>query len=287
MRHSTFARSQHNDALRHRVKVVGTFLLITGLVILFVQTFIGFHTGSVSATSAGALAAAQQPHKLAPLIGEKSWGLWNQRDVGYTFPTTQQPFSMGETVDVSHEVEIRVDQVDRNWQPQAWQQAPSPAGGQDDATGKEVILVRFTITNLSQTPLDYYFDSFSLIRAGGHEQRVATLNDLTPDQFGPFGSGVGWLQPGVTKHTFVPFLVNPGEQPRAFVFSLHHYEPLTASASTPVGATSKGGVAQKYVPDARIVVALPTPGSAQPAATAQVTFTPNATFAVTTSDVYS
>lgn len=125
---------------------------------------------------------------------------------------------------------------------------------------------------------------FSLVRANGREQRVAALNELPGDQYGSFGA-TPWLLPGVTKHTFVPFLVNPGEQPKEFVFYRYtvQYPAQSTTSKAPVGKPHWTGIA-------RIPFALSAahPGVASPASTAaNITFAPVGTFVVTSGAVYS
>jgi len=220
--------------------------------------------------------------RLLSLIGEQEWGMWHAWQLNVSFPTTQAAFRAGQTITVPNYVSIRVDGVDRNWQPQPWQQSPAPVGGQDDASGKEVILVHFTLTNLSTEPIGYSDQFFSLVRANGHEQRVAALAELGGDQYGSFGHTSPWLFPGASAHTFVPFLVNPGEQPRFFVFYWSQLKPNTqTSGKNPRGIKPlSSGVA-------RITFALTGLQVPQVTAAASVSFVPNTTFTVRSTDVYS
>lgn len=181
----------------------------------------------------------------------------------------------GQTIIVPNYVSVRVDSVERKWTPQPWQVSPYPSGFQDDATGKEVILVRFTIQNLSKTPIMYLDDYFSLVRANGREQRVATLNELTGDQYGGFAQ-TPWLKPGALVHTFVPFLVSPGEQPQQFMLT---WRPIDPTKSIQVGRETLPA----YMNIARIPIVLTA--SIVPGST--VTFVSNTTFKVTAADVYS
>ncbi len=220
--------------------------------------------------------------RLLSLIGEQGWGMWRARQLNASFPTTRTAFRVGQTITVPGYVSIRVDGVDRNWQPQPWQQSPAPVGGQDDVSGKEVILVHFTLTNLSTEPIGYSDQYFSLVRANGHEQRVAALAELTGDQYGSFGHTSPWLFPGASAHTFVPFLVNPGEQPRLFVFYWSHLKPNTQiSSKNPRGTKPlSSGVA-------RVAIALTGLQASQATTAGSVTFVPNTTFTVRSTDVYS
>ncbi len=246
--------------------------LIAGALLLFLS-HARTSTGSSAKITVPARPASQ---KIGPLVPESQWGRWHKGDLGQTFPTTTHSLVPGQTITVPNFVSIRVDSVDRNWTPQPWQLSPSASGYQDDAAGKEVILVRFTIENLSKTPVMYSDSYFSLMRANGHEQRVAELNELTGDQYGSFGHTSPWLEPGALVHTFVPFLVNPGEQPKQFVLTWKTIDPTKSSQSGTERLPS-------YLHIARIPIALSastTPGSS-------VTFVPDATFTVTTADVYS
>lgn len=195
-------------SLSKRWELVGRIL---GLSLLVIGIFL-FLIGKVSANAASQNSAVSQ--LASTLIPESGWEMWHKGYIGQSFPTTLHPYEVGQTVTVPKNVSIRVDSVARNWTPQPWQVSPYPVGYQDDAKGKEVILVRFTITNLSEVPLGYTDHYFSLVRANGHEQRIATLAELTSDQYGSFDQTSPWLEPGATVHTFVPFLVNPGDPHR-------------------------------------------------------------------------
>ncbi|HLG62574.1 MAG TPA: hypothetical protein VKY19_11615 [Ktedonosporobacter sp.] len=251
--------------------VVGGFLLLIG---------------NLSANAASQSASAPSSQKIGPLIPESEWGMWHKGNVAQSFPTTQRPYTIGQTVTVPNYVSIRVDGVDRNWTPQPWQVPPSPVGFQDDAKGKEVILVRFTLTNLSNAPVLYSDHYFSLVRANGHEQRVATLAELTGDQYGSFGRTTPWLLPGATTHTFVPFLVNPGEKPQQFVLSWqvvdHTQQPI-------VSANSPKGTMPFYANIARIPILLSFPpmSRTQASAASSITFVSDTKFTITGANVYS
>lgn len=249
-------------------------------VALFAAGLLMLSRGGTTTHSATAT-QAQSSHML-PLIGEQEWGMWHPGQRNTSFPTTRTSFRVGQIITVPGAVSIRVDSIDRNWQPQPWQRSPFPVGGQDDASGKEVILVHFTLTNLNSEPIGYSDQYFSLVRANGHEQRVAALAELTGDQYGSFGHTSPWLFPGATAHTFVPFLVNSGEQPRLFVFYWAHLKPNTATASRP-----SRGYTPIVIGVARVAVALTGPQAAQATTTSTVTFAPDSTFTVRSTDIYS
>lgn len=247
--------------------------IIVGALLLF-RSHVS--TSTASTGSPKTTTSTNLSQRSLPLIPESQWGKWYKGNVGQSFPTTKSPFMQGQMIIVPNYVSIRVDSIARNWTPQPWQASPPGSGGQDNAAGKEVILVRFTIKNLSNVSLTYSDGYFSLVRANGHEQRVAELNDLTGDQYGCFGQTSPWLHPGATVHTFVPFLVNPGEKPGQFVLTWRTVDPT----KTTQNGTETLPVYQNI---ARIPInlsALATPG-------ASVTFVHNATFTVTTAEVYS
>lgn len=254
--------------------VLAVGILIAGAFLLF----LGHARTSTGSSAKITLPVHHASQKSGSLVPESEWGMWYKGDLGQTFPTIIAPFVSGQTVTVPNYVSIRVDSVSRNWTPQPWQVSPPGAGGQDDAAGKEVILVRFTIQNLSTTPVMYLDSYFSLVRANGHEQRVAELDELTGDQYGGFGNTL-WLEPGAIVHTFVPFLVNPGEQAQQFVLNWKTIGPTKTSSNGQESIPS-------YLNIARIPIALSTsiapgtPGSS-------VTFVPDTTFTVIATDVYS
>ena len=220
----------------------------------------------------------------AGLIEEPEWGYWHKSQLGQPFPTVQHLYEIGQTITVPHNVSISVDNVERNWTPQPWQAVSNSVGYQDDAIGKEILLVRFTITNLSNTPIGYSDSSFSLVRANRHEQHVAALAELPGTQYGSFGQTSPWLQPGATMHTFVPFLVNPGEQPQRFVLSWRTIDPTRFTT-----VTAKNGKKINmpvYINVARIPISLVAPSSKATSVSA-VTFAPDMTFTVANADVYS
>lgn len=266
MQRSSAMHGSHFKALQ----LAGLAVLVLGFAMLVVgRTYV--HAGSATVR-----------HTL-PVFGESTWGKWHKEDVGARYPTMSRPLAIGATLNVPNDTSIRVDSIDRNWAPVGpWQTEPTQPGGQDDARGKEIILVRFTITNMSSEPLNYTDAYFSLIRANGHEQRVAALAELTGDQYGSFGQATPWLMPGVTKHTFVPFLVNPGEQPRAFVY--YRFRQQWPQTGAPQGKSIH--TPPTLVGIARVVVSLTqqkTSGqSSQP-----LTMSPDASYTVSTSDVYS
>lgn len=251
--------------------ILAVGLLLIGALLLF-QRHARTSIGGVPTITVPVRHTSQQ---IGPLVPESQWGRWYKGDLGQAFPSTTHPFASGQTIIVPNYVSIRVDSVERNWTPQPWQVSAYPAGYQDDATGKEVILVRFTIQNLSKTPVMYLNSYFSLVRATGHEQRVAALDELTGDQYGSFGQ-TPWLEPGAMVHTFVPFLVNRGEQPQQFV--------LTWKTIDPTKSIRNGNeTLPSYLNIARIPIAL----SASTAPGSSVTFVPDTTFTVTAADVYS
>ncbi|MDQ2715271.1 MAG: DUF4352 domain-containing protein [Chloroflexota bacterium] len=249
-------------------------LLIAGALLLFFS-----HTyTNIGSSARFTIPARLASQKGGTLVPESEWGMWHTGDLGQTFPTLTHPFVLGQTITVPNDVFIRVDSVDRNWTPHPWQVSPFGAGYQDDATGKEVILVRFTIKNLGKSPVMYSDSYFSLVRANGHEQRVADRDELTGDHYGSFGQATPWLEPGTMKHTFVPFLVNPGEKPEQFVFSWR-------KASL---ASSQNGT--EILPSPLNIARIPIALSASPApgtSSSSVTFVPDTTFTVTGVNVYS
>lgn len=229
-----------------------------------------------------------------PNYTESQWGKWTSYDVGkWKFPTVQVPFSMGQKVVFPNQIAIQIDEVDRNWQPQAWQVSPNAHSRQDDTTNKEVILVRFTVTNLSSMPMGYNDQYFSLIRNNGHEQRVADLDDLTGDQYGAFDDTNPWLTPGATKHSFVPFIVNKGEQHLIFVY--YDYKVDWTQNSGPQYIQVPGSTKMipnatpNYVGIARIPFTLSSisPSTTQVASPTVITFSSDSTFTVSGSNVYS
>lgn len=278
---STMREGQTVSSSSRWWNVVGRTLavgfIIVGALLLF-QSHGG--TSTASNSSPKVTTSINLSQKSLPLIPESQWGKWYKGDQGESFPTTKSPFVQGQTIIVPNYISIRVDSVTRNWTPQPWQASPPGAGGQDNAAGKEVILVRFTIKNLSSVPLPYSDGYFSLVRASGHEQRVAELNELTGDQYGSFGQTSPWLHPGAMVHTFVPFLVNPGEKPEQFVLSWRMVDPT----KTHTVSTSHG---TETLPSYQNIARIPINLSASAAPGSSATFVKNATFTVTTSDVYS
>jgi len=275
-------------------RAIGLSVLAVGILLLLLGNLLATAASQANATSYATPTPASQHSgvhapvgSVGPLVEESEWGMWHKGDVAQSFPTRQHPYSIGQTISVPNYVSIRVDSVDRNWTPQPWQASPFPVGFQDDAHGKEVILVRFTITNLSHTTMNYSDHYFSLGRANGHEQRVAALAELTGDQYGSFGRPTPWLLPGVTVHTFVPLLVNPGEQPRQFVLSWQTIDPTHVTTVT--ATNGKEIVTPAYVKVARIPIALSAPFSqgSQTPPVSSVTFVPDTTFKVADADVYS
>lgn len=240
--------------------------------------------------------SAANPGKAAPVsnIPESQWGKWKSSDIGRAFPTVKIPFSMGQKIIVPNQIAIQVDEVDQNWQPQAWQVSPHASSIQDAVGGnQEVILIRFTITNLSSTPLGYSSLYFSLVRSNGDEQRIADLNALTSDQYGAFGDTNPWLKPGVTKHSMVPFVVNKGEQNLTFVYYVYNVDWIENSGPPliPVKGSKHKVPNQtpKFVDIARVPVtfSLKAP-TTLPTASGEVRgFVPSTTFTVQSADVYS
>jgi len=204
------------------------------------------------------------------LVEEAQWGMWYKGNITQSFPTTLHPYTMGQTITVPGYVSIRVDGITRHWTARSWHISPYLIFKKDDATGKEVILVHFTLTNLKHIPIGYSDRYFSLVRANGREQRVARLAELTASRYGCFGHMSPWLSPGATVHTFVPFLVNPGERPLQFVLS---WQTLDAP----------------YARIARIPIVLSTfPSSVVHRLDRHlVKFVPDAIFTVDNADVYS
>jgi hypothetical protein len=257
-------------------KIAGFALLGVSIATLL-ASFLSPRASAVANNNSGASVTG-------PLNPESSWGMWHKSDIGLKFPATQTAYSIGDTVTVSKYLSFRVDSIDRNWAPQPWQESPAPYY-QDDSRGKEVILVRFTITNLSTTPVRYSDHYFSLVRANGREQRVALLNDLTGDEYGSFGHTNPWIPPGVTVHSFVPFLVNPKEVPHFFNLYWYRYD------ITPTNDPRKQGLGNSQsnaVGVAKISVTLSSPGNGHlPTSTGNESFASDINFTVTSSDVYS
>jgi hypothetical protein len=279
-RQSTFSLSKWWEGFARTLAI--SFLIVGALLLFWGQ----MHPTAMASSRKASIPLQPASRRNTP---ESEWGRWHKGDQGQTFPTTVHSFVSGQTIIVPNYISIRVDGVDRNWTPQPWQMPPSSSGGQDDATGKEVILVRFTIQNLSNTPVPYSDSYFSLVRANGHEQRVAALDELSGDQYGSFGQTNPWLEPGAIVHTFVPFLVNPGEQPKQFVVS---WRTLDLTKTT-TASSSKGTIRlPPYVNVARVAIALNAltaqATSAAPTVSAiTATFVPGATFTVSSSNVYS
>ena len=227
-------------------------------------------------------------------IPETQWGKWGKGDLGMKFPTIKSPFLMGQKVIIPNQIAIQVDEIDRNWQPQSWQVSPRASAIQDAVgTNQEVIMVRFTVTNLSSTSLGYSNLYFSLIRSNKHEQRVGELNTLTSDQYGAFGDTNPWLNPGVTKHSMVPFIVNKGEQNLSFVYYVYNVEWIQNSGPQfiqPQGSThSVPNQTPKFVDIARVSFTLSPSSSstASPNSSGVKVFSPDATFTVQRTDIYS
>ena len=252
------------------LRLTGVGMVIFGLSLMLIgQT--QAHSGSAPA------------QRKLPIFGESTWGKWHKEDIGTRFPTMISSFSVGETIVVQRDTSIRVDSIDRNWSPAGpWQTQPTQPGGQDDARGKEIILIRFTITNLSAIPLNYSDAYFSLIRSDGREQRVAALAELTSEQYGSFGQTTPWLMPGVSAHSFVPFLVNPGERALSFVF--YRFDLQWTQSGAPQGKSVQ--TPPNVVGIARVVVNLTNPQASAQASQPRIVM-PNGTYVVSASDVYS
>lgn len=182
-------------------------------------------------------------------------GFWNKPDTAFYMKreavTDGRTFYLGDSVTLPDGLELTVTKVERDWQPPA---AVSGSFGRyadgDNPAGREVMLVWFTGTNHSATPIGFTDSAFTLTRAGRPEQRVARLASLPSSAYGDQGIQP-WLLPGESKTTFVPFLVNQGEVPTAF----HYYEspPVSAGSSLPTLtrlsielAAPKGRLAQPF-----------------------------------------
>ncbi len=105
-------------------------------------------------------------------IPDNTWGRWSCDDLGTTYPVASREFSTGQTIIIPNYRSFRVDSVERNWRPT---DEFDPEG--DDISGKEIILVHLSVTNISNTDSDGFnpVTFLTLIRANGHEQRCALL----------------------------------------------------------------------------------------------------------------
>jgi hypothetical protein len=187
-------------------------------------------------------------------VPDNSWGRWRCYDIDTTYPSTHASFAIGQTIIIPNYRSFQVDSIERNWQPSAG--ARLSGAGADDITNKEIIRIHVSVTNISTNTEGFNPDFFfALMRANEHEQRIAALNFDTPDKFVISGN-FPWQQPGDTLSMAIPFLIDPGEQPRSFIFLWSELEP----PSTPIARVvidlhaplSKGKV--RFVPDQQFVV---------------------------------
>ena len=147
---------------------------------------------------------------------------WSKSDAAFTTARTAQtnskPAYIGQSVAMPNGLELKVTQVQRNWQPTALVSATYGRNHDgDDSTGREIILVWFTATDVGTAPIGYNDSMFTLLCPGKHEQRVAVLSSLLSSAYGDDGVEP-WLLPGQSKTTFVPFLVNIGEAVTSFQY---------------------------------------------------------------------
>jgi hypothetical protein len=171
-------------------------------------------------------------------VPDNAWGRWQCEELGTTYPATSQVFTIGQTIVISNYRSFRVDSIERNWRPA---DEFEPQG--DAIAGKEIIRVHLSVTNIGGEESDGFnpTDFLAIIRANGHEQRHAILAFDTEDQFVLSGE-FPFQKPGDTLTMAVPFLVNPGEQPRGFAFLWTTLEPpLTPIARVVVDLRAQAG----------------------------------------------